>query len=35
MTAGRSVLESEEIPEIDTAIKHLDAILEKRLKMTK
>jgi hypothetical protein len=35
MTAGRSVLESEQIPEIDTAMKHLDGILEKRLKLTK
>ncbi|KAL4926631.1 uncharacterized protein BDV17DRAFT_293424 [Aspergillus undulatus] len=34
MTAGKSVLESEEIPEIETAIKHLDGILAKRIKET-
>ncbi|KAL4960137.1 uncharacterized protein BDV14DRAFT_211828 [Aspergillus stella-maris] len=35
MTAGKSVLESEEIPEIETAIKHLDGILAKRISETK
>ncbi|KAL4956385.1 hypothetical protein BDW69DRAFT_203246 [Aspergillus filifer] len=35
MTAGKSVLESEEIPEIETAIEHLDGILAKRISETR
>ncbi|KAL4784551.1 hypothetical protein BJX76DRAFT_356907 [Aspergillus varians] len=35
MTAGKSVLESEQIPKIETAIQHLDGILAKRIEETK
>ncbi|KAL2821408.1 hypothetical protein BDW59DRAFT_150064 [Aspergillus cavernicola] len=35
MTAGKSVLESNEIPEIETAIKHLGGILVNRIKETR
>ncbi|KAL4796068.1 hypothetical protein BDV19DRAFT_388492 [Aspergillus venezuelensis] len=34
MTAGKSVLESEEIPEIETAIKYLGGVLAKRISET-
>ncbi|KAL4881877.1 hypothetical protein BJY04DRAFT_188244 [Aspergillus karnatakaensis] len=34
MTAGKSVIESEQIPEIEAAIQHLDGILAKRIKET-
>ncbi|KAL3480459.1 hypothetical protein BJX99DRAFT_220272 [Aspergillus californicus] len=35
MTAGKSVLESDEIPEIETAITHLGGILRNRIKETR